>query len=125
MAGRRIKKAVSDSVIKNGLLPEGVAPIVQISGPSNTYGHYITTIEEYGAQRYEGSSTLFGPHTLEAYIDIYSNTLVPGLKAGAPALPQGRLATDNIKKAVRLQTKVIYDNVSFSIRILFHDQSTF
>lgn len=112
MSGRRIKKAVSDSIIKNGLLPEGVAPIVQISGPSNTYGHYIATAEEYEAQRYEGASTLFGPHTLEAYIDIYSNTLIPALKAGAPALPKGRLATDNFKKAISLQTKVVYDNVS-------------
>jgi hypothetical protein len=34
---------------------------VVIAGPANTYAHYVTTIEEYGVQRYEGASTLFGP----------------------------------------------------------------
>ena len=31
------------------------------------YTHYITTYEEYQQQRYEGASTLYGPHTLAAY----------------------------------------------------------
>lgn len=34
---------------------------VVISGPANTYGHYITTIEEYSVQRNENASTLYGP----------------------------------------------------------------
>jgi neutral ceramidase len=32
-----------------------------VAGPANTYSHYIATIEEYGVQRYEGASTIYGP----------------------------------------------------------------
>lgn len=39
-----------------------------IAGLTNTYSSYITTREEYGAQRYEGASTIYGPSTLDAYI---------------------------------------------------------
>jgi hypothetical protein len=41
---------------------------VVLSGLSGTYSSYITTWEEYQVQRYEGASTLYGPHTLDAYI---------------------------------------------------------
>jgi hypothetical protein len=41
---------------------------VVLSGLSGTYSSYITTWEEYRVQRYEGASTLYGPHTLDAYI---------------------------------------------------------
>lgn len=41
-----------------------------IAGLTNTYASYITTFEEYGVQRYEGASTLYGPHTLDAYIQV-------------------------------------------------------
>lgn len=43
---------------------------VVISGLTNTYSSYVTTWEEYAAQRYEGASTLFGPSTLDAYIQV-------------------------------------------------------
>lgn len=39
-----------------------------LAGLSNAYADYITTYEEYQVQRYEGASTIYGPHTLEAYI---------------------------------------------------------
>ncbi|XP_028264532.1 neutral ceramidase isoform X2 [Parambassis ranga] len=41
---------------------------VVIAGLSNVYTHYITTYEEYQVQRYEGASTIYGPHTLSAYL---------------------------------------------------------
>lgn len=105
MAGRRIKYATENiwhqgiililecrEAIKTKLVASGVLDqdaIVLIAGPANTYGHYITTREEYGydeitclsyirinpcrsVQRYEGGSTLYGPATLEAFVDIYS-----------------------------------------------------
>lgn len=43
-----------------------------IAGLSNVYTHYVTTYEEYQVQRYEGSSTIYGPHTLLAYQQQYS-----------------------------------------------------
>ena len=51
--------------------------VVVIAGLSNTYSSYVATREEYQAQRYEGSSTIFGPHTLDAYIQVLS--LLEGL----------------------------------------------
>lgn len=44
---------------------------VVLSGLSNIYTSYVTTIEEYEVQRYEGASTLYGPHTLQAYINQF------------------------------------------------------
>jgi neutral ceramidase len=41
-----------------------------IAGLSNTYSSYITTPEEYAVQRYEGGFTLYGQHTLDAYIQV-------------------------------------------------------
>ncbi|CAD6893059.1 unnamed protein product, partial [Tilletia caries] len=105
MAGRRLKEAVRVAVRGAGLLGEGVEPIVVIAGPANTYSHYITTREEYTAQRYEGGSTLFGPNTLEAYLHIYSNVLVPALRPGAEKLEKGPLATINIGRAFKAGTR--------------------
>ncbi len=51
--------------------------VVVIAGLSNTYSSYVATREEYRAQRYEGSSTIFGPHTLDAYIQVPSPAVTP------------------------------------------------
>ena len=48
---------------------------VVIAGLTNTYSSYVTTIEEYSIQRYEGASTIFGPHTLDAYIQVRASNL--------------------------------------------------
>ncbi|CAI4220004.1 unnamed protein product [Parascedosporium putredinis] len=66
MAGRRWREAVGAEV--RGLI--GRDPVVVLGGPANTYSHYITTREEFGIQRYEGASTLYGQHTLAAYINL-------------------------------------------------------
>ncbi|KAN0063003.1 hypothetical protein ACQY0O_004161 [Thecaphora frezii] len=110
MAGRRLKAAVAASIRDAGLLADGVEPIVQISGPASTYGHYITTEEEYSVQRYEGASTLFGPHTLEAYLDLYAARLVPALKEGARDLPQGPWKEVDLARSYQFKTGVVYDN---------------
>lgn len=59
MAGRRMREAVRAKLISSGVI--GNDAYVVIAGPANTYGHYVTTREEYGVQRYEGASTLYGP----------------------------------------------------------------
>ena len=51
-------------LVNAGLLDVGA--LVVIAGLTNDYSHYVTTYEEYQVQRYEGASTLFGPHTLGA-----------------------------------------------------------
>jgi neutral ceramidase len=57
VAGAAMKRAVRDSAHAHGLIPNGVAVI----GLANGYIQYVTTDAEYGAQDYEGGSTLYGP----------------------------------------------------------------
>ncbi|KAI7255322.1 hypothetical protein D0864_11603 [Hortaea werneckii] len=88
MAGRRWREAVQEDAA-NALssLPEDedisqskrTKPTVVLGGPANTYAHYIATPEEYSIQRYEGASTLYGPHTLDAYINYTLTRLIPSL----------------------------------------------
>ncbi|KAL1123140.1 hypothetical protein AAG570_002228 [Ranatra chinensis] len=66
MSGRRMRNALSHR------LALGDTRRVVIAGLCNTYSDYITTPDEYQAQRYEGASTIFGPHTLTIYLQQYS-----------------------------------------------------
>lgn len=68
MSGRRLRAAVKEVLASEGNLTDAV---VIASGISNAYTHYVTTFEEYHEQRYEGGSTLFGPHTLSGYIQEF------------------------------------------------------
>ncbi|XP_060244339.1 neutral ceramidase isoform X1 [Meriones unguiculatus] len=67
MSGRRFREAVKKEFASYGMKDMTVI----ISGLSNVYTHYITTYEEYQAQRYEAASTIYGPHTLSAYIQFF------------------------------------------------------
>ncbi|XP_077359030.1 neutral ceramidase [Festucalex cinctus] len=67
MAGRRLREAVQQE-LRSGSSGAFVYADVVIAGLSNVYTHYITTYEEYQVQRYEGASTIYGPHTLSAYV---------------------------------------------------------
>ncbi|KAL8732222.1 MAG: hypothetical protein Q9166_002970 [cf. Caloplaca sp. 2 TL-2023] len=82
MAGRRWKESISHSASALSLTfknNEEERPIVVLGGPANSYTHYIATEEEFNIQRYEGASTLYGPHTLNAYINI-TTSLLPYLQ---------------------------------------------
>ncbi|KAJ7702808.1 Neutral/alkaline non-lysosomal ceramidase-domain-containing protein [Mycena rosella] len=107
MAGRRIREAVRAELISSDILGEDAHVVV--AGPANTYAHYITTREEYNVQRYEGASTLYGPYTLEAYIDKYTS-LVAFLADGASGTPPSdEPPAEQISKAISLQTDVKFD----------------
>jgi neutral ceramidase len=69
MSGRRLRDTILNVLIDNGA---SNTSIVVICGLSGAYSHYITTYEEFQYQRYEGASTLYGPHTLAAYQQEYS-----------------------------------------------------
>lgn len=84
MAGRRWKESITVAASHSSLTDDD--PIVVLGGPANSYTHYIATEEEYNVQRYEGASTLFGPHTLNAYINLTKSHL-PYLSHDAPDLP--------------------------------------
>lgn len=109
MAGRRVMAAV-EKVVK----PKQEDALVVFAGLCNTYTHYVTTYEEYQVQRYEGASTLYGPHTLEAYKkqfellarSITSSTPMP------PSLPLPNL----LSKQISLKTPVVFDGVAIRKR---------
>ncbi|XP_020517299.1 neutral ceramidase isoform X1 [Amborella trichopoda] len=81
MAGRRIREAVKDTLVNQGKGEFDENTHVLIAGLANTYSQYITTFEEYQQQRYEAASTLFGPHTLSAYIQEF-NKLAASMAIG-------------------------------------------
>jgi neutral ceramidase len=113
MAGRRWKDALHQEALS--LFPElksqNTEPIVVLGGPANTYAHYITTFEEYQIQRYEGASTLYGPHTLAAYINRTLDFL-PQLDASAsnpPSSEKGPPPPINTNNSLSFITPVIVD----------------
>lgn len=67
MSGRRFREAIKTEFATYGMQNMTVV----ISGLCNGYTHYIATYEEYQVQRYEAASTIYGPHTLSAYIQLY------------------------------------------------------
>ncbi|MEW6055056.1 MAG: neutral/alkaline non-lysosomal ceramidase N-terminal domain-containing protein [Bdellovibrionota bacterium] len=104
MAGRRLRKTVADA-----LRGAGVDHVV-IGGLANTYSGYVTTLEEYQLQQYEGASTQFGPNTLAAYQQIFAR-LSQEIARGAGQYAYGRrpgpVQTDRL---VTFQTGVVYDD---------------
>ena len=112
MSGRRWRDAVTNAV-KGALGIDD--PTVVLGGPANTYAHYIATEEEYGVQRYEGASTLYGPHTLEAYINL-TLTYLPYLgedKSQLPPLPIGPQPPINTNASLSFITPVVVDSSGF------------
>ncbi|XP_041877827.1 putative neutral ceramidase C [Corvus kubaryi] len=67
MSGRRLREAVKSEFDSHGTPGMNIV----IAGLCNVYTHYITTYEEYQVQRYEAASTIYGPHTLSAYIQLF------------------------------------------------------
>ncbi|CAN8105986.1 unnamed protein product [Discula destructiva] len=121
MAGRRWKEAVRTESIAlfqdkhPSQARHSPDPVVVIGGPANSYTHYITTEEEYAIQRYEGASTLYGPHTLAAYINVTLQYL-PFLDAAArspPTQPKDLFPPDNRNRSLSFITGVVRDAAPF------------
>lgn len=113
MAGRRLREAVKETLTSNGNGEFDNDTHVVIAGLSNTYSQYIATFEEYKQQRYEvmsniltfcscdivkkfelnmnlqqAASTLYGPHTLSAYIQEFKK-LAQALARGNRTVAKG------------------------------------
>jgi neutral ceramidase len=114
MSGRRWREAIASSAPSTLGIP---SPKVVLGGPANTYAHYIATEEEYSVQRYEGASTLYGPHTLNAYINL-TLTYLPYLgsdeeKSKLSVLPPGPSPPINTNNSLSFIRGVIVDNPGF------------
>ncbi len=66
-AGRRLRSTLAEALAHRD---EAVRSIV-VNGYANAYSGYLTTLEEYLVQEYEGAATQFGPHTLAAYQTLF------------------------------------------------------
>lgn len=115
MAGRRLRQAVKTVLVEKGNGEFSNSTVVVIAGLTNSYSQYVTTFEEYQVQRYEGASTLYGPHTLSAYIQEFTK-LATAMAIGE-IVDQGPSPPNLLGKQIALLPGVILDdtpdNVSF------------
>lgn len=85
VAGLRLRRTVAE------IVGADLANVLVV-GYSNGYIHYVTTPEEYDAQRYEGGSTFFGRWELPA-LQQAAARLATALRDGRP-VPIGPVAPD-------------------------------
>ncbi|KAG9346000.1 hypothetical protein JZ751_007815 [Albula glossodonta] len=88
MSGRRVREAVKQELESQGAFTNME---VVIAGLCNIYTHYITTYEEYQIQRYEAASTIYGPHTLSAYMQLFrglARAIAEGTEDKLPVGPE-------------------------------------
>lgn len=104
MSGRRLREAIK-KVMNDGSDDE-ISVIV--AGLCNTYSDYVTTPEEYQVQRYEGASTIYGPHTLTIYLKQYQELVQAAVqnKPVPPGPPAPELLQSNL---ITLVPPVLYD----------------
>lgn len=111
MSGRRWKTALASAATSLKITTS--TPKIVLGGPANTYAHYLTTPEEYSIQRYEGASTLYGQHELEAYIHLTTNA-IGYLSASNTSVPApGPSPPNNANSSLSFITGVVYDSGSF------------
>jgi neutral ceramidase len=79
VAGRRLRRAVAE------VLGLGVDDVL-VQGYANDYAGYVTTPEEYDAQRYEGGHTMFGRWQLAAYLQEVTRLAI-AMRDGTANLP--------------------------------------
>ncbi|WJX38997.1 Neutral ceramidase 2, variant 2 [Trifolium repens] len=101
MAGRRLREAVKETLISNSDGEFNNETHVVIAGLTNTYSQYIATFEEYYQQRYEAASTLYGPHTLSAYIQEF-NKLAQAMAKGDKINEKGPSPPDLLSVQISL-----------------------
>ena len=104
IAGKRLREAVLDTLNKNNA---GIKTVVAATY-SNAYTSYTATKEEYELQHYEGASTLFGPYSLDAYIQE-NKKLAAALRDNQP-VPPGPKPPDLNQKYKRRITGVPPEN---------------
>lgn len=114
MAGRRLRDAVKSILTSSDSGEFNSNVHIVIAGLTNSYSQYVTTFEEYQIQRYEGASTLYGPHTLSAYIQEFKK-LASSLVSDQKVQP-GPQPPDLLNKQISLLPPVIADSTPLGIK---------
>ncbi|XP_012227220.1 neutral ceramidase [Linepithema humile] len=104
MSGRRLREAIKN--VTNDAPDDRTSVIV--AGLCNVYSDYITTPEEYQIQRYEGASTIYGPHTLTIYLRQYRELVQAAIQQ--KPVPSGPSPPELLQKyLITLVPPVLYD----------------
>ncbi|KAJ2950251.1 hypothetical protein O0L34_g11613 [Tuta absoluta] len=103
MSGRRIKDVVGQVMESNGFEPR-----VTVSGLTNEYIHYVATYEEYQVQRYEAASTIYGPHTLNIFLNKFKEFTQVAIDGGS--VEPGPEPEDNLQRTISVILPVVMDN---------------
>uniref|UniRef100_A0A1D1XN89 Neutral ceramidase n=1 Tax=Anthurium amnicola TaxID=1678845 RepID=A0A1D1XN89_9ARAE len=114
MAGRRLRDAVKMVLNSSGDKEFDSNVHVIIAGLTNTYSQYVTTIEEYQIQRYEGASTLYGPHTLSGYIQEFKK--LAGALLNNLSVEVGPAPPDLLKKQISFLPGVVMDATPVGVK---------
>lgn len=80
------------------------------TGMANTYASYAVTFEEYQVQRYEGGSTLYGPHTLTILQQQYAR-LYTSMENGQ-SVPAGPSPPNQTRDQLSFLLPVVVDNAA-------------
>lgn len=108
MAGRRLRSTVAAAAMRSDDGDAGGGGVdVIVVGLANMYTSYVATPEEYQVQRYEGASTVYGPHTLTIYLEQYAR-LTRAMATGRP-VPAGPAPPRLDDKLLSFQTSVLMD----------------
>ncbi|CAG9129099.1 unnamed protein product [Plutella xylostella] len=100
MSGRRIRDVISSA---SGVDTEKVL----VSGLTNEYTHYVATYEEYQVQRYEAASTIYGPHTLDIFLNKFSEFAKIAAEGGD--VPPGPEPADYRGNTISIILPVVFD----------------
>lgn len=101
MSGRRLRDGVEKELAKHLTALKCNKVYTTIAGLSNSYGGYIATPEEYGAQWYEGASTYYGPNTLLGYIQEFVR-LAKDLATGTTSATEPAPKSTPVDEMIRL-----------------------
>ncbi|KAJ7961308.1 neutral ceramidase-like [Quillaja saponaria] len=113
MAGRRLRDAVRMVLTAEGNEEYAQKVHIVIAGLTNTYSQYVTTFEEYQVQRYEGASTLYGPYTLDAYIQEFKK--LAAALIGGQTIEPGSQPPDLLNKQISLLPPVVLDTTPLGV----------
>ncbi|KAL6842754.1 hypothetical protein ACP4OV_027598 [Aristida adscensionis] len=114
MSGRRLRDAVKNVLTSDSSGEFNSNIHVILAGLTNTYSQYVTTFEEYQIQRYEGASTLYGPHTLSAYIQEFQK-LATAMVTNKE-VPPNLQPPDLLNRQIGLLPGVIFDSTPPGIK---------
>jgi neutral ceramidase len=119
VAGKRLEDAAARAARRHDPTSRGSGEeqtwSTVVNGLANGYSGYVTTAEEYAAQRYEGASTLYGPNTLRLYERVVAE-LVAELVAEREDEAEDETEDETESSYARAEPSEVYEDFRKSFR---------